>query len=131
MYVDINSLPEDYNAEEVLNNWKKHQAMGIVVNDPTKVINTLPGNTSGNGLFDQLHNGGNYSQPYYEDPILTRMEEMQKQLDLVKIELKFSRLKILSLEGKFSQEEVTNIRKMIMSEDEASRTLADTIIENA
>ena len=41
------------------------------------------------------------------------------------------RLKILALEGKFTQEEVTNIRKMIMSEDESSRTLADSIIENA
>jgi hypothetical protein len=35
------------------------------------------------------------------------------------------------MEGKFTQEEVANIRKMIMSEDEASRTLADSIIENA
>jgi hypothetical protein len=41
------------------------------------------------------------------------------------------RLKILGLEGKFTQEEISNIRKMLMSEDEASRTLADSIIENA
>jgi hypothetical protein len=34
------------------------------------------------------------------------------------------------LEGKFTKEEVSNIRKMLMSEDEASRTLADSIIEN-
>jgi hypothetical protein len=35
------------------------------------------------------------------------------------------------MEGKFTQEEVSNIRKMLMSEDEASKTLASTIIENA
>jgi len=35
------------------------------------------------------------------------------------------------MEGKFTQEEVTNIRKMMMSQDEASVTLANTIIENA
>jgi hypothetical protein len=35
------------------------------------------------------------------------------------------------MEGKFSQEEVINIRKMLISEDEASRTLAESIIENA
>jgi hypothetical protein len=41
------------------------------------------------------------------------------------------RLKILGIEGKFTQEEMSNIKKMLMSEDEASRTLADSIIENA
>lgn len=45
--------------------------------------------------------------------------------------IKLLRLKIHALEGKFTQEEVANIRKMIMSEDEGSRTLADSIIENA
>jgi len=130
MYVDINSIPEDYNAEEVLNNWKKHQAMGIVVNDPTKTINTIP-STSNDGLFKAMRSPGSSYSPPWKDPVTERMEEMEKQLDLVKIELKFSRLKILALEGKFSQEEVTNIRKMLMSEDEASKTLADTIIENA
>ena len=41
------------------------------------------------------------------------------------------RLKLLAIEGKFTQEEVANIRKMIMSEDEAARTLAESIIQNA
>jgi hypothetical protein len=35
------------------------------------------------------------------------------------------------MEGKFTQDEVTNIRKMLISEDESSRTLAESIIENA
>jgi hypothetical protein len=40
-------------------------------------------------------------------------------------------LRILHLEGRFDKEEVSNLRKMIMSEDQASRTLAESIIENA
>jgi hypothetical protein len=43
----------------------------------------------------------------------------------------FLRLKILSLEGKFTQEEVANMRKMLMAEDESARTLVTSIIENA
>jgi hypothetical protein len=35
------------------------------------------------------------------------------------------------MEGKFTQEEISNIKKMFMSEDKAARTLADSIIENA
>jgi hypothetical protein len=35
------------------------------------------------------------------------------------------------LQGKFNQEEVNNIKSMLTSNDEASITLADTIIENA
>jgi hypothetical protein len=35
------------------------------------------------------------------------------------------------MEGKFTQEEISNIRKMLMSNDEASITVADSIIENA
>jgi hypothetical protein len=57
--------------------------------------------------------------------------ELQKQIELIKLDNKLLRLKMLSMEGKFTAEEVTNIRKMLMSNDEASKTLADSIIENA
>ena len=100
---------------------------GVLVNDPTKVINTIPsGNlTSGNGLFSAMSNGP-FNDPW-EDPI-KQIEERIKKLET---DNKFLRLKILSIEGKFSREEVTNIRKMLISEDEASRTLAESIIDNA
>jgi hypothetical protein len=104
---------------------------GIYVSDPTKVINTLPGST-GQGLWSQITSTSSpYTNTIMEDPFETRLKEMENQMQLVQLELKFARLKILSLEGKFSQEEVTNIRNMLMSEDEASRTLANTILENA
>ena len=102
-------------------------AQGVLVNDPTKAINTLP---SDNGLWSQITSASPYTEPT-QDPWETRLKKMEDQMKLVQLELKFSRLKILSLEGKFTQEEVANIRKMLMSEDEASRTLADSIIENA
>ena len=102
-------------------------AQGILVNDPTKVINTIPGNATtitGDGIFSQMNN-------IYDDPFAKKMEDLEKQLKSLKLDSLLMKLKILSLEGKFTQEEVTNIRKMLMSEDEASRTLANTIIENA
>ena len=133
MYIDTNSLPEDYDTQKWLDQYKSY---GMLVHDPTKTINTLPPNTNtttttGNGLWSQIRAGGNpYNSPV-EDPWETRLKEMENQMQLVKLDLKLSRLKILSLEGKFNQEEVANIRKMIMSDDEAARTLADSIIENA
>lgn len=95
---------------------------GILVNDPTKVINTKPSSTltSGNGLFSAMH-----------DPWENPLKEIELKIKKLEIENKFLRLKMLSIEGKFSQEEVTNIRKMLISEDEASRTVAELIIDNA
>jgi hypothetical protein len=98
---------------------------GIYVSDPTKIINTIPGDTaSSNGLFSQM-NAGPYNDPW------TPLEEIEKRLKKLETDNKFLRLKILSIEGKFTQEEVINIRKMLISEDESSRTLAESIIDNA
>lgn len=98
---------------------------GTLVNDPTRVINTIPGDTaSSNGLFSQM-NTGPYTDPW--NPI----HQIEERLKKLETDNKFLRLKILSMEGKFTQEEVTNIRKMLISEDESSRTLAESIIENS
>jgi hypothetical protein len=98
---------------------------GTLVNDGSQVINTIPRDTaSGNGLFSQM-NTGPYSDPW--NPI----HQIEERLRKLETENKFLRLKILSIEGKFTQEEVTNIRKMLIAEDESSRTLAESIIDNA
>jgi hypothetical protein len=99
---------------------------GIVVNDPTKIIdvNLLP-------MRDQITSGLGIFNSYEPMDVESTVVKLQKQLDDQSLTIKLMRLKILGLEGKFTQEEVANIRKMIMSEDEASRTLADSIIENA
>jgi hypothetical protein len=104
---------------------------GIYVSDPSKVINTLP-HSIGQGLWSQITSTSSpYTNTIMEDPFETRLKEMENQMQLVQLDLKLYQLEILSLKGKFTQEEVTNIRNMLMSEDEASRILANTILENA
>ena len=129
MYIDTNSLPEDIDPQKWIDQYK-----AIVVNDPTKIVNPLPTQvttTTGNGLWSQINPTQHPYNGPIEDPWEKRLRHMEEEMKLVKTDLKLSRLKILSLEGKFNQEEVANIRKMIMSDDEAARTLADSIIENA
>ena len=85
---------------------------------------------TGQGLWSQISSSS--SQPY--DPfegLAKRVDELETQANQQALVIKLMRLKIHALEGKFTQEEVTNIRKMLMSDDEASKTLADSIIENA
>jgi hypothetical protein len=80
--------------------------------------------TTSDGLFNIVTTGTNST---YE----TASYKMDKKLDKLELDIKLLRLKLLHLENKFTKDEVTNIRKMLMSEDEASRTLAESIIENA
>ena len=112
---------------------KSNYPQSVLVNDPTTVINTLPHSTPDytQGLWSQIQHGS--GKPHFSpiDPLETEVERLQTQLDAQALTIKLMRLKILGIEGKFTQEEMSNIRKMIMSEDEASRTLADSIIENA
>jgi hypothetical protein len=130
MYIDVNSIPEDFNAQDFMEKWKQ-QGYTPVVNDPTgSLVNHDITTTTGNGLWNQITTGSLSNYPV-TDPLEDRLKEVEKSIELVRLENKLLRLKILSMEGKFTQEEVTNIRKMLMSEDEASKTLANTIIENA
>ena len=99
-----------------------------LVNDPTKVFNNC---SPSNDYLNKLAQTSPYNSRPIEDPFDRRLRLMEEEMKLVRTELKLSRLKILSLEGKFTQEEVSNIRKMLTSEDESSRILADSIIENA
>ena len=83
-----------------------------------------------NGIWSQISSGS--SQPYDPfDGLAKRVEDLERQADTQALTIKLMKLKIHALEGRFTQEEVANIRKMLMSEDESSRTLADSIIENA
>lgn len=105
----------------------------ILVNDPTKVINQIPNSITGTGqgLWSQIQQGS--TAPYNAgiDPYESKLEALEKKMQTYELQTTLLRLKVLGLEGKFTQEEISNIRKMLMSEDEASRTLADSIIENA
>lgn len=102
----------------------KHYADGTLIQDPTKVINTVPNST---GSYNTT--SGTFSP--FNDPWENPLKEIELKIKKLETDNKFLRLKILSMEGKFTQEEVTNIRKMLIAEDESSRTLAESIIENA
>jgi hypothetical protein len=105
---------------------------GIYVPDPNRAINVTPGSTT-DGLFSQINSTGNtyLGNAPFNDPWENPMKEIEERIKKLEIDNKFLRLKILSMEGKFTQEEVINIRKMLMAEDESSRTLAESILENA
>lgn len=96
---------------------------GMVVMDPTKQINVTT--STGNGLWDQLQDS------VIQEPYVDPMESIYTRLTKLETQNKFLKLKILGMEGKFTQEEIVNIRAMLTSNDEASITLADSIIENA
>ena len=100
---------------------------GIYVSDPNKTINTIPADSCNTRL------SGMWSQIQEAAPSITStstLSEILGRLERLELENKFLRLKIACMEGKFNQEEVSNIRKMLMSEDDASVLLANTIIEN-
>ena len=79
--------------------------------------------TSTDGLWSQITEN---DKNVYRSPTTL----LEKRMDKLELDNKLLRLKILGMEGKFTQEEIINIRKMMMSKDEASKTLAESIIEN-
>jgi hypothetical protein len=59
------------------------------------------------------------------------LDALSNEINMLRTENKLMKLNLLAIEGKFDKDEVNNIRQMLLSEDEASRTLANSIIENA
>ena len=91
--------------------------------DPGSVITTtIPGSLT-DGIWSQMESNNRN--------VYVTTEQLLIKIEKLELNEKLLRLKVLGLEGKFTQEEISNIKKMIMSEDEASKTLADSIIENA
>jgi hypothetical protein len=101
---------------------------GTLVNDGSQVINTIPANSNVpgfNNIWSHMQDAAPSVTP------TSTLSEILGRLERLELENKCLRLKIACMEGKFDQEEVSNIRKMLISEDEASRTLAESIIDNA
>lgn len=103
----------------------EYDPAGALVNDGSTIV----GPSNSNVILDQLRNTGPFTT--VDNAMPNPIKEIKSRLKKLETENKFLRLKILSIEGKFTQEEVTNIRKMLISEDESSRTLAESIIDNA
>lgn len=85
-------------------------------------IGSVAADTS-NGLWSQIASSNKN--------VYTSTEVLLNRIEKLELQNKFLSLSILRLEGKFTQEEVNNIKSMLTSNDEASIILADTIIENA
>jgi hypothetical protein len=113
-------------SDQWLNNWQDILQKGCIQPiDPLQQMDVTTTNHS--HIFGGVINDGStYSEPWI-DPIVS----IRSRLDKLEVQNKLLKLKILGMEGKFTQEEIANIRKMLMSNDEASVTLADSIIENA
>jgi hypothetical protein len=82
--------------------------------------------TVSDGIWSQIKT----TMPYDPMPAMP-LSEIINRLNKLEVENKCLRLKILGMEGKFSQDEIKNIRAMLISNDDASVMLANTIIENA
>ena len=93
--------------------------------DPLTTVISSTG--TGNGLWSQIQSINTYDP----SPTTDVFTDLISRVEKLELNEKILRLKILCLEDKFTQEEVSNIIKMLMSEDEASKTLAESIIENA
>ena len=87
-------------------------------------VTTTDNTVIGDGMWSQSTLTDSHP---YDDPIRL----IRSRLDKLETQNKFLKLKILEIEGKFSKEEIINLRAMLTSNDEASITLADTIIETA
>lgn len=111
-------------SNQWLNDWQDMLQKGIQPLDTSQQMNITTTDT--NGIFGGVLNNQHTYEPYI-DPIVS----VKSRLDKLELQNKFLRLKILQLEGTFTKEEVANIRAMLTSNDEASITLADSIIENA
>lgn len=115
MYIDTTTLPEEFSASEYMSQWEKITSQGMIATDSTK---------TNQGLWSQISVD---NQGVYRSPNMIISERIEK----LELQNKFLSLSIFMLQGKFTQEEVDNIKSMLTSNDEASITLANTIIENA
>ena len=96
----------------------------VNIDNVSNLYNSALEHSIADGLWSQIT--GNNSNVYKTPTAL-----LEERMDKLELDNKLLRLKILGMEGKFTQEEISNIRKMLMSNDEASITVADSIIENA
>lgn len=101
----------------------------VYVGDPTKQINLQQANTTTQTMSTGWN--GHMSQSTSLINVL-QLEIQNLKTDLekaVKENISF-KLRLLKLEGKFTEQELNNIKDMLNSNDEASITLAHEILNN-
>jgi len=113
--IDLNSLPETWDPKELIAMMKQQKTMPIYTTD----TNTYVGGTH-QGVWSQI-----------EDSSKSPFRSTWDLIEEIKLENKILGIRLLVLEGVFTKEEGDNIKAMLTSNDEASVTLAETILENA
>lgn len=99
----------------------------VYVENPTKQINlqqptTTTNSSTWNGHMSQTTSLVNILQ--------IEISNLKTSLDTINKENTFLKLRLLKLEGKFTDQEISNIKDMLNSNDEASITLAHEILNN-
>jgi len=123
MYIDTKHLP-DLDSGTFRDAWEKalfNQGTKTFTDPGSVVTTTYPGSTT-DGIWSQINKINTY------EPIEISVEQRITELELKN---KLLELRLLVLEGIFTKEESNNIKDMLTSNDEASITLAESIIENA
>lgn len=115
MLPDINPI----DPKKLIHMMKQQKTMMV---DPTHTIDLSIYTNNSN-----IHTSHDIWSSMTKGPI----KSTQDLIDEVRLENKCLQVRILVLEGVFTKEEGKNLRSMLLSNDEASVTLANTILENA
>jgi hypothetical protein len=116
--LNVGSISSSNNLNIVTNPSSK-----IIVGE-SKIILSDPNDTlSSHSVWDTITSKG--------ISLKDTLDALSNEINMLRTENKLMKLNLLAIEGKFDKDEINNIRQMLLSEDEASRTLANSIIENA
>lgn len=132
---DLNSTPESLDPKELINMMKQQKIMPMDTTNPTiTMVNHIHDTTVYNappvtpasyaqGIWSQMNQKATYFDPNAQHKsVLQRMDELELANKLLRVEIQV-------LKGKFTEEEGNNIKAMLTSNDEASITVAETILE--
>lgn len=97
----------------------------VYVGDPTKQINLQQANgTTTSSIWN------NSAAEGVINVLQLELGNLRTSLETITKENTFLKLRLLKLEGKFTDQEISNIKDMLNSNDEASITVAHEILNN-
>lgn len=118
---DLNSTPEPLDPKELINMMRQHPA--IPIDSTVYNSSTVTPASYAQGIWSQINEKTTYFDPNAQHKsVLQRMDELELANKLLRVEIQV-------LKGKFTEEEGNNIKAMLTSNDEASITVAETILE--
>ena len=104
------------------------QQTGVLPMDPTKTMSHVHDTTVYKSPPPTYVPEGVWSQ--IKSTTYSPSKTMLERMESLEVANKLLRVDILVLKNKFTEEEGNNIKAMLISNDEASITVAETILEN-